>query len=181
MPRYEYLCSGCEHRWDVFESWDSKRVRKCPQCEGWAKRLFPAPAIRTDATFLAGRPMLGDQLPKKDLSYRIKEARKRGYNPSPHDVYMPTLAEYPGDPKGFIPADNARGHLRRACQSMGVANEEARTKSTPSRLGTPVRMAPDLVEAKRRGMIAADSSVGRRDQREVREEIIAKNTRSLST
>lgn len=32
MPTYEYVCKGCGHRFEKFQSMSSNSVRKCPQC-----------------------------------------------------------------------------------------------------------------------------------------------------
>jgi putative FmdB family regulatory protein len=32
MPTYEYQCSACEHRFEVFQSIRAKPLRKCPRC-----------------------------------------------------------------------------------------------------------------------------------------------------
>ena len=32
MPTYDYVCSGCDHKWELFQSIKDKPVRKCPEC-----------------------------------------------------------------------------------------------------------------------------------------------------
>ena len=32
MPTYDYLCDGCGHRFEEFQSMTAKALRKCPQC-----------------------------------------------------------------------------------------------------------------------------------------------------
>lgn len=32
MPTYEYICTGCGHEWEVFQSMKDRPVRKCPKC-----------------------------------------------------------------------------------------------------------------------------------------------------
>lgn len=32
MPTYDYVCSGCDHRWEMFQPITAKAVRKCPDC-----------------------------------------------------------------------------------------------------------------------------------------------------
>jgi putative FmdB family regulatory protein len=32
MPTYDYLCDGCGHRFEEFQSMTAKALRKCPEC-----------------------------------------------------------------------------------------------------------------------------------------------------
>ena len=32
MPTYDYECSGCGHRWELFQSIKAKPQKKCPSC-----------------------------------------------------------------------------------------------------------------------------------------------------
>lgn len=47
MPTYVYACAECEHRFEVFQSFSAKTLRKCPQCRRSALRkvLFPAGVV----------------------------------------------------------------------------------------------------------------------------------------
>lgn len=47
MPTYVYECAECEHRFEVFQSFTAKAMRKCPQCRRTALRkvLFPAGVV----------------------------------------------------------------------------------------------------------------------------------------
>src|SRR5262245_44092632 len=33
MPTYDYVCSGCGHRFEEFQSIAAEPLRKCPQCK----------------------------------------------------------------------------------------------------------------------------------------------------
>ena len=33
MPTYDYVCEGCGHEFEHFQSMGSRRLRKCPKCE----------------------------------------------------------------------------------------------------------------------------------------------------
>ncbi len=33
MPTYEYLCTGCGHEFEKFQSMTSGSLRKCPECK----------------------------------------------------------------------------------------------------------------------------------------------------
>jgi len=32
MPTYDYVCTACDHRWELFQSIKANPVRKCPEC-----------------------------------------------------------------------------------------------------------------------------------------------------
>ena len=32
MPTYDYVCEACGHHFEHFQSMDSRRLRKCPDC-----------------------------------------------------------------------------------------------------------------------------------------------------
>lgn len=45
MPTYDYVCNGCEHEWELFQSIKANPVRKCPGCGKLkAKRIIGAGA-----------------------------------------------------------------------------------------------------------------------------------------
>ena len=40
MPTYEYQCSKCSHKFDVFQKMTDKPRAKCPRCGGKGDRLI---------------------------------------------------------------------------------------------------------------------------------------------
>ncbi len=45
MPTYDYVCEGCGHGFEHFQSMTSRRLRKCPECgERKLERLVGAGA-----------------------------------------------------------------------------------------------------------------------------------------
>ena len=40
MPTYEYKCTECGHKFELFQSMTDKPVRKCPVCSGKVERLI---------------------------------------------------------------------------------------------------------------------------------------------
>ncbi len=41
MPTYDYLCDGCGHKFELFQSFKEEAVRKCPKCKKLKlRRLF---------------------------------------------------------------------------------------------------------------------------------------------
>jgi putative FmdB family regulatory protein len=45
MPMYEYECSKCGHRFEVFQKFSDRPRMKCPKCSGAVRKLLSAPAI----------------------------------------------------------------------------------------------------------------------------------------
>lgn len=80
------------------------------------------PGLQTDDEFMAGRGTLQDQLGEQTNDI-VAAARRQGYEPSRNDVYLPALAERPGDPSAFVRHDSARGEIRRRCEKRGWACE----------------------------------------------------------
>jgi putative FmdB family regulatory protein len=39
MPTYDYLCSKCKHRFEVFHSIRDDAPRRCPKCRARARRV----------------------------------------------------------------------------------------------------------------------------------------------
>jgi len=42
MPTYDYKCLSCSHKFEVFQTMNSKLLGKCPKCGGKVKRLIGA-------------------------------------------------------------------------------------------------------------------------------------------
>jgi putative FmdB family regulatory protein len=40
MPNYDYECTKCGHKFEVFQSMSDKLLTKCPKCEKKVKRLI---------------------------------------------------------------------------------------------------------------------------------------------
>jgi putative FmdB family regulatory protein len=45
LPRYDYECDSCHHRFELKQSFDSEPVATCPSCEGNSRRKFHAVPI----------------------------------------------------------------------------------------------------------------------------------------
>ncbi|MFH1475784.1 MAG: zinc ribbon domain-containing protein [Chloroflexota bacterium] len=45
MPVYDYVCSSCGHRFEVFRGLNESGPRQCPLCEGPVSRAFAPPTI----------------------------------------------------------------------------------------------------------------------------------------
>jgi putative FmdB family regulatory protein len=43
MPTYDYVCDGCEHEFEIFQSMAARPLRKCPECsQSKLRRLIGA-------------------------------------------------------------------------------------------------------------------------------------------
>ncbi len=40
MPRYDYECESCHHRFELRQSFDSEPVAACPECQNRSTRKF---------------------------------------------------------------------------------------------------------------------------------------------
>ena len=45
LPRYDYKCSSCGHRFEKRQSFDSEPIATCPECQSTANRQFHAVPI----------------------------------------------------------------------------------------------------------------------------------------
>jgi putative FmdB family regulatory protein len=45
LPRYDYVCDDCSHRFELRQSFDSETVADCSNCGGNSKRQFHAPPV----------------------------------------------------------------------------------------------------------------------------------------
>ncbi len=80
------------------------------------------PGLHTDDEFMANRGTLRDQLGDQ-TELVVKAAKKNGYKPSMHDVYLPSAARFAGDPEAFVKHDSAKGTLKRTFEKRGWACE----------------------------------------------------------
>ena len=52
MPMYDYQCSGCDHAFEVRQSFQSEPYATCPRCEALSSRVFhPVPVIYKGSGF----------------------------------------------------------------------------------------------------------------------------------
>lgn len=153
-----------------------KRGNAAPFAEMLALRQ--APASKTDRELLSGRGMLADQVGcPHQLAAIVEAAQRQGYTPNANDVYDPGLARTMGDPEAFIPAQDARGHVKRICEKRGwAADGMVKVKHRPPDVEPEnVRLAPDLIEDKMRAAIRENPDLARRDKAELAAEIVEKH------
>ena len=60
MPRYDYQCTSCDHRFELVQSFKEAGSGTCPECSGEGRRVFHAvPVIYKGSGFYTtdyGRP-----------------------------------------------------------------------------------------------------------------------------
>lgn len=177
MPLYEFQCDSCGKRWEDLQPYSAPSPA-CPGCKsGSVERLMPTRfGTVTDRELFRNQGTLADQFAgaEDQLDYVVKTAQRHGYRPSYTDLYLPSLARFPGDPKAFVPASGGRGHIRSVCAERGHDCEGIVQYRAPrgTRGEPPKRLSERIVERIARAKITAEPSLARRDQRELREEII---------
>ena len=110
---------------------------------------------------------------------RLRKALARnGYSLKSDDHYIPTIARFPGDPQAIVNHTNGLGSLKRHLEGQGRTIEgEIEVKSHENGLPQKVKhkLNPKLTERIRQRMIKENPDLARKDQRELREQIIDKH------
>ena len=117
MPLYDYECKGCGHIQEEIHPATKKLKIRCPRCGKKLKKRFPAPNVRTDTEFLAGK---GDGFGENELGRRQEYARLRREGKS-----VPGSAFYSHQLGGWV---EGRSDLRRQCIERGLGCEEVNVK-----------------------------------------------------
>lgn len=83
------------------------------------------PMSRTNDDFHRGRGTLLDQMEGDEnwTRHLVAQARKRGYNPGPNDVYLGQFADGTGDPAAFIPPTEGLDEVKRRVKASGKGME----------------------------------------------------------
>lgn len=180
MPTYDFECRNCGYTWDDLCRKEDPPA-PCPICEDRSVvRLFPVvAALRTDSDYQRGHRTLRDQFRSQEqFDMVLSAAKASGYTPQTSDRYEPGLARYTGDPRGFVPSTNSRGHV------MALAEENDLSLDGPSNLKRQARLnrepakvplSDSLVEEVARLSIAADPALGEVGKQEIREEMIRRH------
>ena len=70
MPRYDYQCTACDHRFELTQSFSDAGTGTCPQCAAPGRRVFHAvPVIYKGSGFYTtdyGRPKAPAENREKD-------------------------------------------------------------------------------------------------------------------
>lgn len=139
--------------------------------------LRKPPRGMTDDIFFSGTPMLADQFRNQpEMMKRIEAARSMGYNPSPHDIYMPSLAKCVGDPDAWLSRTAGRSHIQKVLEQRGWGCNGHWEKS-PRQVqpGPDKPLAEDVVRDTMRQTVADNPDLATLDRRELREQVIEKH------
>jgi hypothetical protein len=132
------------------------------------------PGLQTDDEFMANRGTLGSQLGEQTESV-VKAAKLNGYNPNINDVYLPSVARFPGDPEAFVRHDSARGAVKKTLEKRGwgcdglvkVKSREAEPKSC--------RLADEIVEQEVVKLTMEDKKARKAGLKELKQHVIQKH------
>ena len=136
------------------------------------------PSIRTDAQFLANHGTLDKQFAgdNRQLKAVTDTAKSLGYNPSPNDTYIPTLARFPGDPLAFVPAGSPKSHIKKVCEATDRACEGDVTVNRPRKEpAKTVRLGEDLVQEEAEQLIMRNPEEALKPKEQLRNEILDKH------
>jgi putative FmdB family regulatory protein len=79
MPTYEYRCTSCENRFDVYQRIDDEPLRVCQRCGGELRKVFhPAGIVFRGSGFYATDSRKAAASSSRDGDGGGKEAAKRG-------------------------------------------------------------------------------------------------------
>ena len=83
-----------------------------------------APGLKTSATRCAGVGMLESQFnTPAEAKWYVDRCKAMGGNPKATDVYVPSIAKTPGDPKAFVQQSEVESRIRKVCEDRGMACE----------------------------------------------------------
>lgn len=138
--------------------------------------------VRTSTRYLSRFGTLAEQFGdtprgRRDLAIRVAAAKQAGHTPSYCDVYDPTVAASPGDPDGFVPADDPKGHLQRVIAKRGVGCREGLcpTPAPPAKEPPQVPLAESIVQDEMSRQIQRDPGLADKKP-ELREQIIDRHS-----
>lgn len=135
----------------------------------------------TDSVFIQdqnrwGRSILDRHNGDARAVERLRKAlAKNGYHLKSDDHYIPTVSRFFGDPEAIVNHTQGMGDLRRNLEARGTefhgeVNCEARDKG--KRIPVKHQLNPTIVERIRQRKIKENPDLARKDQRELREQII---------
>lgn len=137
-------------------------------------RARRGPRSLTDDVAIGGLDTLGKHFEgdEKNLERLCRTAQAHGYNPMHSDVYLPALADFPGDPKAFVRND-VRAHVKKVCEAKGVpCTGMVEVKEGEKKPVKKVRLAKRLIEEEYRARVAKNPDVARKDKGEVTAQIV---------
>ncbi len=86
MPTYDYRCSKCGHRFELFHSIKDDAPKRCPKCRGRTERV---PAGGAGLLFKGSGFYITDHR-SKDYKERAKQEKPKPENPKPEKPAGPS-------------------------------------------------------------------------------------------
>jgi hypothetical protein len=136
------------------------------------------PGVRTDSQFLANHGTLDKQFSGDDrqLEAITEKAKKHGYNPSPNDTYIPSLARYTGDPLAFVPSGSPKNHIKKVLEATDRSCEgDVTVHRERKKPGKSVRLGEDLVQEEAAMRIMGNPEEALKPKGQLRNEILDKH------
>jgi len=161
--------------------------------EGCTPRLAEALACRrvnmgmTDKAYFAKFNRLGDELGPEHLEQVVTEAKRHGYTPSESDVYLPNLAEFPGDPSAFISPCEGRRKIEKVAAQRGMVRDKSAGRATMKfkhvdtgrdPFESSPQVADDIVMREIRDMAIANPDVAKEPLAKLKAEVIKRRSPS---
>ena len=138
-----------------------------------------APRANTDREFFEGIGTLDKQFDYDGKMHEgvVKLAMKHGYKPNNNDVYLSSLARFPGDPEAFISPSGGRGQIKDTCERRGwECHGTVKTKRRePEEAPKKKSLGEDIVRRTMAEEHAKNPDTKRMDQGELRHNIIKKH------
>jgi len=86
MPTYEYLCSGCGSRFEVFQRITEEPVKSCPECGGLPQRMIsPGGGFLFKGSGFHATDYRSDSYKKKAKEESGSTAKKKPESNAPKD------------------------------------------------------------------------------------------------
>ena len=137
------------------------------------------PRARTDREFFEGMGTLDKQFDYDGKMHEgvVKLAMKNGYKPNNNDVYLSSLARFPGDPEAFISPSGGRGQIQDTCERRGwECHGTVNTKHRqPEEAPKAKPLGEDIVRRAMAEEHTKNPDTKRMDQGELRHNIIKKH------
>ena len=94
MPTYEYLCSACDHRFEIEQNMKDGKKKKCPSCKKYKLKAV----IGTPYIFIKGTPQsiehLADRNTQQMGSYERSEKLAKGKKKKDNDPWWRKDSKY---------------------------------------------------------------------------------------
>ena len=135
-----------------------------------------APKAETDRELFVGIGSLDKQFDGREveLGHVVKQAKSKGYNPQPHDMYISSLARYPGDPKAFVSPSGGRGQIKEVCENRGwQCDGSVKVKGRQAEADplSGARLADDLADQQIASRAINDPAILRASKKEARQQM----------